>query len=187
MQRRYTAVVLCFLVCRRTVEVSELELQNVSVLIDGTFHIEVNHFKNAEARPDPRRLVYTVPTDPKLDNNDALALLRRMVSQLRAEAAPPNRMLFSTASLDRSATPDDLKVWLHNAMAALDAAPPPGVLYSSYSCRAGGATALCVIGVPLVAVVAMLGRKDNDSKTALANYVSVLAPFTSSALRLCGC
>lgn len=128
-QRCYTAVVLCFLVCRRTVEVLELQIQNVSVLLDSTFHIEVNHFKNAEARPDPRRLVYTVPTDPKLDNDDALALLRRMVSQLRADAAPTIRMHFSTASLDRPATPDNLTVWLHNAVAAVGAAPPPGVLY----------------------------------------------------------
>lgn len=185
-RRRWTAVILCFLVCRRTVEVLELQRQDVSVLPDGAFHIEVNRFKNAEARPDPRRLVYTIPTDPKLDDDDVLPLLHGMVDELRAAAAPPNRMLFSTVSLDRPPTPDDVTVWLHKAMAALGASPPPGVLYSSYSCRAGGATALYVIGVPLVAVAAMLGHKDNDTKTALASYVSVLAPFSPAALRLCG-
>lgn len=130
-RRRYTAVVLCFLVCRRTAEFLELQLQDVSVLPDGSFHIEVNRFKHAEARPDPRRLVYTIPIDPKLDDDDVLPLLRGMVNELRAEAAPPNRMLFSTASLDRAPTPDDVTVWLHKAMAAPGASPPPGVLYSS--------------------------------------------------------
>lgn len=185
-RRRYVAVILCFLVCRRTIEVLELQLQDVSVLPDGSFYIEVNRFKNAEARPDPHRLVYTIPTDPKIDNDDVLPLLRGMVNELRAEAAPPNRMLFSTASLDRPPSPDDVTVWLHKAMDALNASPPPGVLYSSYSCRAGGATALYIIGVPLVAVAAMLGHKDNDTRTAIANYVSVSAPFSSPALRLCG-
>lgn len=155
-------------------------------MADGTFHLEVNRFKIAEARPNPRRLVYTIPVDPKLDVDPVLPLLRQMVNELPAEAALPAKLLVSTPSLDRASTSDDLTVGLHKALAALGASPPPGVLYSSYSCWSGGATALYVIGVPLVAVAAMLGHKDYDTRTAIAVYVAVLAPFTSAALRLCG-
>lgn len=185
-RRQLTAIVHCFLVCRRTSEVIELQFQDIFVLADGAFSIHVNRYKNTEGRDDPRRLVYTIPRDPMLVHDPVLALLRTMRDELVAEAAPPNRMVFSTPSVHRAPTVDDLTSWLHKAMAALGAAPPPGVLYSSYSCRAGGATALHVIGVPMVAVAAMLGHKDNDTRTAIAKYVSVLAPFSPAALRLCG-
>lgn len=56
-RRRYTAVVLCFLVCSRTAEVLELPRQDVSLLSDGAFHIYLNRFKSAVAQPDPRRLL----------------------------------------------------------------------------------------------------------------------------------
>lgn len=185
-RRQLTAILIFFLVCRRTTEVIELQFQDILVLKDGAFHINVNRYKNAEGRDDPRRLAYSIPRDPKLSADPVLSLLRAMRDELVAEAAPPNRLVFSTPSVHRAPTVDDVTLWLLKAMAALGAAPPPGVLYSSYSCRAGGATALHVIGVPMVAVAAMLGRKDNKTRTAIAKYVSVLAPISSAALRLCG-
>eukprot|EP00170_Pyropia_yezoensis_P000741 contig_3479_g743 len=120
-RRQLTAIVQCFLVCRRTVEVLELQLQDIFVLADGAFHINVNRYKNAEGRDDPRRLVYTIPRDPKLLDDPALLLLRAMRDELVAESAPPNRMVFSTPSVHRAPTADDVTSWLHKAMAALGA------------------------------------------------------------------
>ncbi|KAK1863319.1 hypothetical protein I4F81_005877 [Pyropia yezoensis] len=142
--------------------------------------------RNAEARPNPRRLVNTIPNDPKLDFDPVLPLLRQMVNELRAKAALPAKLLRFTRSLNRAPTLDDLTVWLHRALAALGVSPHPGTLYLSYSYRSGEATALCVISVPLVAVAAMLGHKDNDTGTAIPIYVADPAPFTFAALRLCG-
>lgn len=185
-RRRLTAVLLAFLVSRRTTEVLELQYQDISLLPDGAFHIEVQRYKNAEGRDEPRRLVYTIPVDPDLPTDPALDLLRSLVNEMATDQAPPNRLVFSTLSLPRAPTLDDLTAWLLAALAELNIKPPPGVLYSSYSCRSGGATALYVCGVPPVAVAAMLGHKDNDTRTAIARYIDVLAPSSSSARRLCG-
>lgn len=185
-RRRSTAVVLCFLVCRRSTEVLELQLQDVSLLSDGAFHLQVQRFKNAKGRSDPHRLVYTVPVDPDLTTDPVLALLSRMILELAEGRAPPNRHIFSTPSLPTAPTPNHLTHWLQHIMSMLQTAPPPGVRYTSYSARAGGATALYVVGVPLVAVAAMLGHKDNDTRTAISSYIDVLAPWSSAALRLCG-
>eukprot|EP00170_Pyropia_yezoensis_P001028 contig_4778_g1032 len=70
-----------------------LQFQNVSVLADDAFHLEMNWFRNAEARPNPLRLVNTIPNDPKLDFDPVLPLLRQMVNELRAEAALPAKLL----------------------------------------------------------------------------------------------
>lgn len=115
-----------------------------------------------------------------------LVLLRRMMLELAAERAPPNRLIFSTPSLPTAPTPNHLTHWLQHSMSVLQTAPPAGARYTSYSARAGGATALYVGGVPLVAVAAMLSHKDNDTRTAISSYIDVLAPWSSAALRLCG-
>lgn len=185
-RRQLTAVLLAFLVSRRTTEVLELQRQDISLLPDGAFHIEVHRYKNAEGRDDPHRLVYTIPVDTSLSTDPALDLLRSLIAELDDDAAPPSRLVFSTLSLPRAPKLDDLTSWLLQALTDLNIHPPPGVVYTSYSCRSGGATALYVCGVPPVAVAAMLGHKGNDTRTAIAAYIDVLAPSSPAALRLCG-
>lgn len=182
-RRKLAAIVLCFMVCRRTVEVMELQLQDIFGLPEGAFHINVHRYKNAEGGDDPRRLVDTISPDLKLPTDPVLPLLRAQQAELVAESTRPKS---STPSVPRAPTADYLTKWLHAAMAAVGAVPPPCVLYSSYSCKAVGTTALYVIGAPLVAVVSMLSHKDNDTRTAIVKYIGVLAPFSPAGLRLCG-
>lgn len=185
-RRQYTAVLLAFLVSRRTSEVLELQMQDISKTTAGGVHIEVARFKHAEGRDAPTRLVYDIPRDPSLAVDPVIDLLYVMLDELAAEPAPPNRLIFSTPAVNRPPSTDDLSRWLRHGLAALGVSPPPGVLYSSYSCRAGGATALYLCGLPVFAVAAMLGHKGNDPRTAMAEYVDVLAPASPEAIFLCG-
>lgn len=183
-RRRFTAVVLAFLVARRTSEVLELQKQDVHLRADGGVDLQVCRFKNGEARADPRRLAYVVPPSERPEPDVPLLLLRRMLRELAAPAIPPNRLIFSTSSLDRPPTCTDLTAWLGVALARLDVSPPPGVLWSSYSCRAGGATAMAVAGLARPAIAQMLGHAKNDPRTADAHYIDALAPYSVEALRL---
>lgn len=52
-RRRFTALLLCFLVCRRSTEVLVLKLQDVSLLSDGAFHLPVRRFEGRRALLPP--------------------------------------------------------------------------------------------------------------------------------------
>lgn len=185
-RHRYTALLLCFLASRRTCEVLEPQRHNISATPDGGIHLEVNHFKGAEGRAAPERLFNAIPPDPLVRDDKPLKLLREFVTKLDAEDAPPSRLILSTTGDSRPPTADDVTRWLLHALDALKLTPPPGVLYASYSCRAGGAAALYLFGLPILAVAAMLGHKANDPRKALAHYVDMLAPSSLESDMLCG-
>lgn len=130
--------------------------------------------------------MYTIPKDETIAGDPVMVLMRSMLDELAAEHAPPSCLFFSTPSSNRAPTTEDLSRWLRHALNPLGLKPPPGVRYSSYSCRAGGATALYLRGLPVFAVAAMLGHKGNDHPTALAEYVDVLAPASPDAIFLFG-
>lgn len=92
--------------------------------------------------------------------------------------------VFSTAELDRPPTCADLTAWLGVALDRLRMQLPPGVLWTSYSCRAGGATALALAGLHRVAIAQLLGHARNDPSTANAQFVDALAAPSLEALRL---
>lgn len=185
-RRQLTAIFLCFLVCRCKVEVLELQLQDIFGLEDGASHINVNRYKNAEGCDDPRRLVFPVARDRTVPEDLALALMIAMRAAHVAESAQANCLIFCTQSVHCAPTTDDLSSRIHAPMAEHGADIPPCVLSSSYSCPSGGATALYVIDVPIVAVAAMLSPMDNETHTAISKKVAILAPFYPAALRLCG-
>lgn len=81
------------------------------------------------------------------------------MAELHANAAPPNRLVFSTLSPPRAPTLNDVTTWLLDALADLNIHPPPGVVYTSCSCRSGRATALYDCDVPPVAVAASWGTR----------------------------
>lgn len=98
-----------------------------------------------------------------------------MLQDLAAEAAPPDRLIFSTPSLDRPPTCKDLTAWLGVALDKLSISPPPVVVWTSYSCRSGAAAAMDVAGLAKVAIAQVLGLARNDVTTANAHYVDALA------------
>lgn len=183
-RRRFRAIVTAFLVARRTSEVLELQLQDLHLRHDGGIDLQVRRFKNGEARAGPRRLAYVIPPSRRNEPNLSLILLRRMMRELAADAAPPDRLVFSTPSLDRPPTCNDLTAWLGVALDRLSASLPPCVVWTSYSCRSGGATAMDIAGLTKVAIAQMLGHARNDPSTANAHYVDALASPSLEALRL---
>lgn len=88
-----------------------------------------------------------------------MVLLRNMLDELAAEHAPPNCRFFSTPSSNRAPTTKDLSRWLRHALNLLGLTPPPGVRYFFYTCRACGATALYLCGLPVLAVAACLATE----------------------------
>ena len=184
---RFTAVVLAFVLARRTSEVLELQLQDVETTADGGIRCSVSRCKGGERRNTVTRLVFDLPASPCTSVPDLpLLLFSALVSSLRASGAPPSRLLFSTVDLDRVPGPADLTAWLHVALDRLGEAVPAGVLYSSYSCRGGGATAMDVCGLAPPAIARLLGHAGNDPKTANAHYIDALAPVTLEAFWLVG-
>lgn len=140
--------------------------------------------KCAGLRAGRRVLAYVVPPSRRAEPDLPLLLLRRMLRELDAARAPPNLLVFSTPGMDRPPTCSDLTAWLGVALDRLRVLPPPGGLWTSYSCRAGGATALAVAGLHRVAIAQMLGHARNDPATANAHYVDALAVPSLEALRL---
>lgn len=183
---RLTAVVWQFVLACRTAELLGIQLRDVSLPPAGGAFIQIRRFKGGERRTLPRRLVVHVPPAPPLVPVDLpFLLLRGLVTHLRRSRAPPTRLLFSDPTLDRAPTAGDLTARLHAALAALRVAPPPGVLYSSYTCRSGGATALGVCGVPRPGIARLLGHSGNNPAVADARYVDALAPASAKAYYLC--
>lgn len=183
-RRRFTAIVMGFLVARRTSELLELQRQDLHVRDDGGIDLQVCRFKNGEARADPRRLAYVIPPSRRTEADLPLILLRRMQRELDADATPPDRLISSTPSLDRPPTCNDLTPWLGVALRRLSLSPPPGVVWTSSSCRSGGATAMDVAGLAKVAIAQMLGHARKDPSTANVHYVDALAAPSIESLRL---
>lgn len=109
-----------------------------------------------------------------------------MLQKLSADAPPSDRLIVSTLSLDRPSTCNDLAAWFGVALDKLSISPPPGVVWTSYSCRSGGATAMDVAGLAKVAIAQMLGHARNDPTTASAHYVDALATPSVEALLVAG-
>lgn len=183
-RRRFTAVVVASLVARRTSEVFERQKQGLHLRDDGSIDLQVCRFKGSEARADPRRLTYVIPPSRRTDPDLALNLIRRMLQELAPDAIPPNRLVSSTPSLDRPPTCNDLTAWLGVALERLNISPPPGVVWTSYSCRSEGATAMDVAGLAKVAIAQMLCHARNDPSTANTHYVDALATPSIEAVRL---
>lgn len=127
-RRRFTAIAMAFLVARRTSEVLELQRQDLHLRADGGIDLQVCRFKNGEARADPRRLACVIPPSRRNGPDLPLILLRRMMLELDAAEAPPDRLVFSTPTLDRPPTCNDLTAWLGVALNRLSISPPPGVV-----------------------------------------------------------
>lgn len=113
-----------------------------------------------------------------------LILLNKMLRELDDAGAPGNQLVFSKPGLDRPPTCLDLTAWLGMALETLGVQPTPGVLWTSDSCRAGGAMAMAVAGLQSVALAQMLGHSRSDPKTANAHNVDALAALSLEALRL---
>lgn len=184
---RFSAVVLQFALARRTAEVLSLRLRDVTLLPGGGASIQVRRYKGGERRVRMERLVVRFPPAPADTPGDLpFLLLRRVVARLRESRAPPDQLIFSVPDLDRPPSAGDLTSWLLVALGRLGLAAPPGEVYSSYSCRSGGATALHVCGVSRAGVARLLGHSRNDPAVANAHYVDALAPATVDAWWLCG-
>lgn len=183
---RFTAVVLQFVLVRRTAEVLSLQLRDV-VLTGGGASVQIRRYKGGERRVRMERLVVLVPPAPAGTPRDlAVELLIRLLARLHRLRAPAERLLFSVSSLDRPPTAADMTAWLLVALSRLNISPPDGSFYSSYSARSGGATALSVCGVSRPAIARLLGHSRNDPKVADAHYVDALAPTSLEAWWLCG-
>lgn len=105
-----------------------------------------------------------------------------MLQELSADAPPPDHLIVSTPFLDRPSTCNDLAAWLGVALDKLSISPPPGVVWTSYSCRFGGATAMDVAKLAKVAIARILGHARNNPTTANAHYVDALATPSVEAL-----
>lgn len=184
---RWTACVWQFVLARRSAEILSLELRDIRLLPPGGVAVQVRRFKGGERRAIMERLTLCVPAAPAGVPHDlAMELLLRLLARLQRERAPPSRLIFSVPELDRAPTAGDLTSWLLVAVARVGARPPPGALYSSYSCRSGGATALHVCGVSRPGIARMLGHSRNDPAVADAHYVDALAPASMEAYWLVG-
>jgi len=182
----WAALVAAFLVTRRTGEVLDLELGDVSVRPDGGVHIQVRFHKGAERRSRLERLTFDVPPARGGHYDPPLLVLRRLLADLHDAHAPPSRLLFAPPGLRRAPTTADVTMWLQVALRRLGITAPPGVKWCSYSARGGGATALHLCGLSPPGVAQLLGHKDNDPRTALAHYIDLLAPRSDEAWWLCG-
>lgn len=183
-RRRFTAVVVALLVARRTSGVLELQKQNLDLRVDSGVDLQVSRFKGIEARADPRRLAYVMPPSHRSDPDIALVLIRRVLRELAEDASPPYRIVFSTPSLDPPPTCTHLTAWLGMALGRLSIPPPPGVVWTSFSCRSCGASAMDVAEMLKVAIAQMLGHARIDPSTANAHYVDALVPPAIEALCL---
>lgn len=129
---RFTAVVWQFVLAHRKAELLTLQLRDVTLPGAGGAVIQVRRFKGGERRTFPRRLVIHVPpAPPPVPVHLPVALLRRLVSRLRRDGAPPNRLLIFDPALDHDPTARDLTAWLYDALAQLGVSPPPRELYAS--------------------------------------------------------
>lgn len=107
---RFAALVAAFVVARRTVEVLELELCDVSIRPDGGIHIEVRFYEGAERRFCLERLVYDVPPTPDPRPDLPLRVFRRLLLDLSVQRAPPMRLLFAPPGYTRAPTLDDINL-----------------------------------------------------------------------------
>lgn len=184
---RFTAVVLQYVLVRRTAEVLALQLGDVTLTADGGATVQVRRYKGGERRVRMERLVVGVPPAPAGTPRDLpIELLIRLLTRLQRKRAPRQCLLFSVPDLDRPPTAADMTAWLLVALSRLAISPPDGVFYSSYSARSGGATALGICGVSRPAIARLLGHSRNDPKVADAHYVDALAPVSLEAWWLCG-
>lgn len=184
---RWTACVWQFVLARRSAELLKLELRDVRVLPAGGVAVQVRRFKGGERRAVMERLVIRVPPAPLGVPRDLpMELLLWLLARLHRARAPPSLLLFPVPELDRAPAAGDLTSWLLVALARVGAATPPGEIYSSYSCRSGGATALHLCGVSRPGTARLLGHSRNDPAVADAHYVDALAPASMEAYWLVG-
>lgn len=174
---RFTAVVLKYVLVRRTAEILSLQLRDVTLTATGGADIQIRRYKRGERRARMEQLVVSFPPAPVGTPRDLpIELLTRLLTRMQQRRAPPRSLLFSLADLDRPPNATDLTVLLLMALSRLAISPPDGLFYSSYSARSGGATALDICGVSRPTIARLLGHSRNDPKVADAHYVDALAP-----------
>lgn len=184
---RFTAVVLAFVLVRRTGEILELQLQDVTLTADAGARVQVCRFMGGEQRYFVQRLVLHIPPGPSPAPHDLpMELLMRQLTRLERERAPQSRLILSTVGLSRVPGLSDLSAWLHEAFECLYISAPDGDLYSSSSSRSGGTTAADVCGASGPAVARLLGHAGDDPRTVHAHYVDPVAVPSLEAFWLCG-
>jgi len=183
---RWAALVATFLVTRRTGEVLDLELGEVTVRPDGGVHVQVRFHKGAERRSRLQRLNFDVLPARVGHYDPPVVCRRRRLADLHAARVPPSWLLFASPGMRREPTSDDMTSWLQAALQRLGISASPGVKWCGYSARGGGATALYLCGLSPPGVAQLLGHKGNDTRTTLAHYIDLLAPRSAEAWWLCG-
>jgi len=133
---RWAALIAAFLVTRRTGEVLDLELGDVTVRPDGGVHSQVGFHKGAERRSRLERLTFDMHPARGGQYDPPLLVIRRLLADLHAARAPPSLILLAPPGMRRSPNSDDMKSWLQAALRRLGISAPSGVKWCSYSAAA---------------------------------------------------
>ena len=95
----------------------------------------------------------TVPWPTRCVETSPHALFQRYLSAMRPSAPPPDSLLWQLpGERGRPLRENQVTIWLTDMLAAVQATPPPGVLWSMHSLRNGGAAAALAVGVDIATI-----------------------------------